>query len=350
MSLLEQLIRNDLVSQAVREALAVRQKKTTRTGFTDICCPMCVQRRQPRPDRKFRCGIIFTNGIGINCFNCGLKAQWRVGDRLTHTMRQFLIALGVSSQEVSKLAYWATQIHVMLGSQPELQAKLELTVMPDYPGIKLPEQAKTLERWLEDGCDDPNLLETVEYLLSRGSVVQHATSYYWSPTLPRRLVIPCYQDHRLVGWTARGISDDVEPKYWKETPANFLFNTEFMTAPYRRFVMIVEGVFDAMAIDGVAALGASLNDVQIAWIRQCQKQPIVIADRDETGRRLVEIAIEQQWPVATMHYGRNQWWDADVKDADAAVKRYGRLYTIQSILANLTWNKEQIRQRVRYVI
>jgi hypothetical protein len=266
-------------------------------------------------------------------------------------MKLFLDSLGVPPREIQKLAYWADTMRKMVAIRPDLQAKQNTLVVPEFPTVELPKDAYSLQDWAELGCDDPSFLATVDYLLSRGDVAVNATTYYWSPAnLKHSLIIPCYHQDRLVGWTGRAVSKEVEPRYHKEVPSHFLFNSKFLYQPNRKYVFIVEGIIDALVIDGVAALGSSLNARQIAWIAQSGKQPVVVADRDKRGLDLVNIALEHQWPVATMYYPGNQWWAADVKDPADAVKRYGKLYTVQSIVSNLTLNKSQIGQRVRYII
>jgi DNA primase len=126
-----------------------------------------------------------------------------------------------------------------------------------------------------------------------------------------------------------------------------LFNTRFLSGQ-RKYVFLVEGPFDALVIDGVAALGASLNERQIAWIAASDMQPIVVPDRDFAGNRLIDIAITQNWPVAFPHYGRHQWWEADIKDVDDAVRRYGKLYVMQSLLATAEVDHRKIQQRAKY--
>jgi hypothetical protein len=349
MSVLDKLVENDLVSAAILDALTMRQRRSTRTGFITICCPSCVSRGETQ-DRKFRCGIIVGDGIGVNCFNCGFRSRWKVGERLSMSLRAFLSALGVGSREILKLAYWADTVKDIMVDRPDVQAKQHGA--PNYPIVDLPVGSRSLEDWAEAECDDANYFATVDYLLSRGDVAANATTYYWTPDrqLNRRLIIPCYHQEHLVGWTARAITAEVMPRYHKEVPSNILFNSKFLYIPNRKYVFIVEGVIDALVIDGVAALGASLNDVQIAWIAQSDKLPVVIADRDERGKDLVTIAIKHNWAVATLHYPGNRWWHADIKDAADAVKRYGKLYTIQSIVSSMTYNKKQIEQRIRYIV
>jgi len=266
-------------------------------------------------------------------------------------MRDFIAALGVSARDVMRLVYWAEQVRSRSAVDPELQETLDSYVPPDYPAMALPEGSKPLQEWVADDCLDPWFLRVAQHLMSRGNTIFDATTYYWTPNtehhLNRHLIIPCRYQHHLVGWIARA-ADPRLVRYRKQTPSDFLFNMDVLGHNQRRYVLIVEGVMDALAIDGIAALGGSLNDKQVAWIERCGKQPIVVPDRDRQGGRLVSIAIDQNWAVATPHYGRHQWWDADIKDAAEAVGRYGKLYTLQSILATLTVDHRSIRMRTSY--
>jgi hypothetical protein len=263
-------------------------------------------------------------------------------------MREFLAALGISKRDIAWLALWVEQQRRQ-GLDPSQPAA---PAAPDYhPSVNLPDEAQPLAEWAIQGCQDRWFRAVVRHLGSRGDVAIDATTYYWTPStfrhLNRYLIIPCYQDYRVVGWTARSV-DDKLPRYLKSLPANYLFNAQFLTWPKRQYVFIVEGVFDALVLDGVGLLGGSLNDRQISWIKRTDKQPVVVPDRDTAGGYLIEIAIQQQWPVATPYFGRHQWWDADVKDAAEAVKRYGKQYTVQSILATQCTHAGEIRLRTSY--
>lgn len=340
------------VSHAVTDALQSRPRKQSNTGFCNICCVMCVSRGESQ-DRRFRCGIIYSGDtIGVSCFNCRFKSRFTPGFPLSGNFRSFLESLGVSPREVKLLGYWAEQVRAMLASSPELQRQLHTSLL--FPRAQLPPNAESLEQWADMQCADANFLGTVAYLLSRGDVVVAASKYYWTPetkhNLHRRLIVPCHQQGELVGWVARSITPTVVPRYHNDVPTNLLFNVDRLTMPSRKYAFIVEGVFDALAIEGVAAMGASLNEQQITWINQCDKQVIVVPDRDRAGCGLINIAIEQGWHVATPHYGKHQWWDADIKDADAAVQRYGKLYTLRSIVESSTADVGLIRQRTSYML
>ena len=61
-------------------------------------------------------------------------------------------------------------------------------------------------------------------------------------------------------------------------------------------------------------------------LNRLQKQIIVVPDRDKAGSKLVEESIEQGWSVSMPD------WNQDITDVGDAVSKYGRLYTLYSIV------------------
>ena len=99
---------------------------------------------------------------------------------------------------------------------------------------------------------------------------------------------------------------------------------------------MTEGPFDAITISGVSILGSEINDIQQELINNLNRQVIVVPDRDAPGEKLVNQAIEFGWSVAFPE------WDNKVEDVADAVLKYGRLFTIQSILKTTESNKFKI--------
>jgi DNA primase len=89
-------------------------------------------------------------------------------------------------------------------------------------------------------------------------------------------------------------------------------------------------------------MGAKLSDNQTRWINSANKTPILVIDRDSSGQRNVAVALRNKWHAAFPRLASAGWWDADVKDTAEAVKRYGRLYTLQSILKTATNDPRKI--------
>jgi DNA primase len=89
---------------------------------------------------------------------------------------------------------------------------------------------------------------------------------------------------------------------------------------------VCEGPFDAISIDGVAILGSEISDQQKTLINQLKREVIILPDRDSAGKKLVDQAIENNWSVSFPN------WDPDIKDANEALLKYGRLATLYSII------------------
>jgi len=111
--------------------------------------------------------------------------------------------------------------------------------------------------------------------------------------------------------------------------------------PQKIFCIVVEGPIDALHIDGVAVMRAEINDQQAMLIDRLNKDTIVLPDRDETGAGMVEQAIARGWSVSMPE------WSPEIKDVNDAVIKYGRLYTLYSIVAAAESSPLKIRLRAK---
>ena len=83
-------------------------------------------------------------------------------------------------------------------------------------------------------------------------------------------------------------------------------------------------------------MGNTLDAEQIEWINTSGKEVIVIPDLERAGYNLVKIALDNNWNVSFPE------WENNIKDASDAMSRYGRLWTLKSIIDNKTNNKLKI--------
>jgi len=90
-------------------------------------------------------------------------------------------------------------------------------------------------------------------------------------------------------------------------------------------------------LEGVALLGSEAKDQQALLINRLNKDVIVIPDRDQAGSKLVEQAIDLGWGVSLPQ------WDNDINDVGDAVERYGRIFTLHSIVSSLETSPLKIR-------
>jgi DNA primase len=149
----------------------------------------------------------------------------------------------------------------------------------------------------------------------------------WTPegSYKTRLIVPFYYQGDIVGYTARKLGDG-SPKYITDSQPGYVFNLDGQGWD-RKFVIVVEGPFDAIAVSGVAVLRNEVNEQQAMLINALQREVVVVPDRDQSGLQLVNDAVKYGWSVSFP-----EWPDADVKDVADAVKRYGKIYTLQKIV------------------
>ena len=121
------------------------------------------------------------------------------------------------------------------------------------------------------------------------------------------------------------------------TQPGYVFNIDRFVDSDRDFVIVVEGVFDAVFVDGISVLGNVVTPEQAHLIDKLNKRVILCPDRDEPGKELIDQAVDLGWEVSFPP------WHPDVKDAADAVERYGRLLTVKSIVDFATNNKVKIR-------
>jgi hypothetical protein len=303
------------------------KRKSTPSGWTKFNA-VCCQHNGTSLDTRERGGIIKNgDGVSYHCFNCGFKASYVSGRHLTRKMKQLLSWMGANDDAINKIALEALKIE---SDEKELAA-VSLPVFEDKP---LPEDSVLLT----EQTVNEQTIPAIEYIYSRGLTLDSYT-FYVSESLPDRLIVPFKFEDRVVGYTARKLKDG-KPKYLSEQTPGYVFNLDSQkwTAPY---VIVVEGPFDAIALGGVAILGAEIMDKQALLINRLGKKVVLLPDRDSSGKRTVEQAIELGWAVSFPN------WDQNIKDANDALLKYGSMYTTYSVMAGIETTELKIRLRMK---
>jgi DNA primase len=128
------------------------------------------------------------------------------------------------------------------------------------------------------------------------------------------------------------------PKYIQDIQPGYVFGTDLQKANWQTAI-VVEGVFDALSINGLAVLHAEINDAQVRLIRSLGKEVVVVPDQDEAGMKLVDRAVELGWAVSMPE------WPEGVKDVNDAVIRLGRLAALITIMQAKETSKIKIQLR-----
>jgi DNA primase len=123
----------------------------------------------------------------------------------------------------------------------------------------------------------------------------------------------------------------------------YVFGTDLQRNRWN-YVLVTEGVFDALSINGLAVLHAEINDAQVRLIRSLGREVVVVPDQDSAGMKLVDRAVELGWSVSMPEWGN------EVKDVNDAVIKYGRLGALLIIMQARETSKIKIEMRKKQLV
>ena len=320
---------NEILSTVL--SLLPGKRKSTPSGWTSFNA-VCCQHHGENIDTRQRGGIR-TNpegGFQYHCFNCNFKAGWTPGKLLSSNTKNLLKWLGLNSADIGKLNLIALKFKE---DQPVAKKELKFELVEK----QLPEDCLPIDTWIAEGAQDAELFDVISYLVDERKVGWDWYDWHWSAAngYRDRVIIPFYHDGKIVGYTGRKIKPG-KPKYLTDAQPGYVFNIDAQSHD-RKFVIVVEGQFDAIAVDGCAIAHNEPNEVQCMRLNALNREVIVVPDHDRAGAKMLKAAIENKWSVSIPP------WGEDVKDVADAVKKYGRLYTMATILHYKETNEIKIQ-------
>lgn len=298
-------------------------------SFNAVCCT----HNGETSDTRNRGGMLFTaeGGASYHCFNCGFKTTWRPGLHFGYKMRKLMSWMGMDEGTVQRIVLDAMrELDTEIVQQEQARSEIK------FDPRELP-SGTTVREWMDGGLDDPDLMDAIEYVKSRGFSVDDFP-WHWSHEdgFRRRIILPFTWRGKTVGYTARSIDTDSKMKYINSVDSNYVFNLDAQKRD-SKFALVVEGPLDAIAVGGVAVLTNEVSDSKAEIIDTLGREIIVVPDRDKSGKKLVDAALEYGWSVAFPE------WEPDIKDCADSMRRYGKLYTLRTILSTKQDSKLKIQ-------
>ena len=313
--------------------------KSSPSGWISFNAPCCHNRGHSRDTRK-RAGVMFSEGVVYNCFNCKYTASWQPGRTLTEKFKNLCRWLGASDDQIKEMVFEALKTESLDYEPEHFVEKVKFTEK------ELPDGAMSIEEWINSAYlpdISADIGPVIDYVYSRGFDAL-SKNFFWSPApgYIDRVLLPYYYEGKIVGNTARKITNG-KPKYLSDQHPFFVYNIDAQD-PLSKYVFVVEGQFDALAVGGVGLLTNEIAQQQAHIINQLGKEVIVIPDQDKAGLMLIKQAIDYDWAVAF------PTWDADVKDVADAVQRYGKLFVIVDAIKTATTNPAKIEIEKRKML
>lgn len=260
-----------------------------------------------------------------------------MGRNLSFKSRRFLQWVGVPAEEIERINLESLRHRSMQGLLDDRQRIANTMQDIQFEDRDLPEgfiivDQHTPVHWqyLQDRCIPR------DYPMGMAG---GAPKDKWTPR--SGIIIPFTYDGRIVGHTTRYL-DDKTPKYIHDIQPGYVFGTDLQRSDWQH-ALIMEGVFDALSISGLAVLHADISDAQARLIRSLDREVTVVPDQDTAGLRLADRALELGWAVSLPE------WPRDVKDVNDAVKKHGRLVTLIHIMQARTTSRIKVELRKKQV-
>lgn len=312
------------------------KRKQTPSGWISFNAPCCTHNGNSA-DNRLRGGLKATeNGWSYHCFNCGYTASFILGRTVSFKAKRLLSWLGVSDTDIDYLNLESLKHRSIHGLLEDRQKTFNLLSTLDFEEQDLPPFAELLT---------PDHTGYWEYARSRCvpenfplMIQERNDGVHW--TRPH-VVVPFTYNDKIVGYTCRFL-DNKQPKFISQSPPGYVFGTD-LQSPDWKHVLVMEGIFDALSIDGLAVMHNTISDSQARLIRSLGKDITVIPDQDTAGLELIDRAVELGWAVSIPN------WEG-CKDVNDAVKKYGKLGTILTILEARETSRIKIEMRKKNLV
>lgn len=299
-------------------------------SFNAVCC----QHNGNSQDRRQRGGLKLTNqGWSYHCFNCNYTASFVLGRSLSYKAKKLLTWFNVPERDIEMLNIESLRHRSIEGILDDRVQTATLLQGIDFEERDLPPAAELITpelprywNYIKERCvpDDYPLMTQIR-----------TDGIRW--TRPG-VIVPFTYNNKIVGWTQRFL-DNHNPRYLSEAQPGYVFGID-LQKPHWQHVLVMEGIFDALSVSGLAVMHSTVSDAQARLIHSLGREVTVVPDRDRAGLELVDRALELGWAVSIP-----KWQDC--KDVNDAVKKYGRLATVLSIMQARETSRIKIELRKR---
>lgn len=303
-------------------------------SFNAVCC----QHNGNSIDKRGRGGIkVSEQGWSYSCFNCRYTASFVLGRTVGFKARRLLGWLGVPDAEIDMLNLESLRHRSIHGIVEDRQRVanilqgIEFEEQDDFPPYTELITPAFPKYW--DYCRERHVPEDFPVM----TAIKNDGIHWVRPFV----LIPFTWENKVVGWTARFL-DNKLPKFINHSQPGYVFGTDLQNANWQH-VIVTEGIFDALCIGGLAVMHNTISDAQARLIRNLGKEITVVPDQDRAGIELIDRAIELGWAVSIPA------WE-DCKDINDAVKKYGRLGTLLTIMQARETSRIKIELRKKQLV
>ena len=254
--------------------VAPGKKKKTQSGWTSFNAPCCIHNGHG-PDKRMRGGVK-TEGDdwSYHCFNCNFKCGFKLGRNISRNCRKFLSWCGMDDADINKWSLHSLQHKDLLDSI--LMKKKQHTV-PKFKEVEMPKGELLY-------LGNAKHKVYINYLATRG-LTQNDYPFLVTPNEEgrnsQRLIIPYTYENKVVGSTSRYIDDRV-PKFINDQQPGYVFGIDLQKSDWN-VCLVFEGIFDAISMRGCALTHNTINDDQVAILKNWTNKLLLFQIRIRQG-------------------------------------------------------------------
>ena len=303
-----------------------QKRKQTSSGWVSFNAPCCVHTGESA-DRRSRGGVKQAeDDWSYHCFNCGFTASFVPGRPVSYKARKLLEWLGVDSTDIERLNLESLKRKSLLDLTAERNIIKQTQI--DFDEKEVPEGVELIDPELDQHK------HYQEYLDKRGIVLEYPFLVDKKRGPRDRIVVPYTYKNRIVGHTSRYL-DSRTPKFINSQQPGYVFGYD-LQKPNWTSAIVVEGIFDALSISGLACMHETISKEQAQLLKQLKRRIIVVPDQDRAGLSIIDAAVEHKFEVSIPE------WPEDVKDVNDAVVHFGVAETLQQIYNSAEHSKIKI--------
>lgn len=301
-------------------------------GWHSVYCEVCGDGKRtkgPRGGWNFDGDACF-----YHCFNCGIDGNFDPHREhpLSKNMFEIFEAFGVTPKDYKsvivqdlkgeKKAVGKKRIYLPKIDPPDYFKRLN-----DFPeDHKLASSARQflVEKYHMTQDDYPFFLSTGKTKSS------NRDDQYRSRYLLPRIIIPAYNNKRMIYWQARIFAGESDQKYLSASVENssaVVFGLDHLYKDMDRPLYITEGFFDSWHVNGIAIITNKMSQSKIDLLSRSDRPKVVIPDYNMDGMNLADQAVELKWGIALPDI-------LPETDICGAIQHFGKLYVLRSIVEN----------------
>lgn len=303
-------------------------------GWNITYCEVCGDGSRTQGPRG---GWNFSDEMAFyHCFNCGVDGSFDPNREypFSKRMRKILDSFGIDKSDYNAIAYAKK---LMNGQKRDVKKTVSHAKPLEVPDFFIPlsnydkddDYAKLAYDHLKYRNINP---DDYKFYLSNGKSNEGPRPEAIAKSFLNRLIIPFFdKDGNMIYYQARDLTGTSKKKYLNaDSPKTaVIYGFDHLYKNVNIPLFVTEGFFDAYHMKGVSIQENSITNDQIRILNTSNRKKVFVPDKKSDSSKVIDKFIELGWYISAPDIGNS------CKDVDDAIRKYGRLYTLNTINENI---------------